>query len=204
MFAGGAGMRARLPDDEPERVETLRRYQILDTDYEGQFDTAARLAAHICQTPTALITFVDADRQWFKSHFGFAQRETSRDVSFCAHAILQEGPTVVRDALDDKRFRDNPLVTAAPYIRFYAGAPLVSSEGHRLGTLCVIDRVPREMRRDQIEALGMLSTILMALLNARRDLRYVAGSLEDKRERIAHLEERLRQHESVAPHQTDA
>jgi GAF domain-containing protein len=197
-------MRARLPEDEPGRLESLRRYQILDTDYEEAFDTAARLAAHICQTPTALITFVDEHRQWFKSHFGFAQRETSRDVSFCAHAILVEGPTVVRDALDDARFRDNPYVTTAPYIRFYAGAPLVSSEGHRLGTLCVIDRVPRELRHDQIEALQMLSTVLMALLNTRRDLRYVAGSLEDKRRRISHLEERLRQHESVAPHQTDA
>jgi GAF domain-containing protein len=197
-------MRARLPEDEPERLESLRRYRILDTDYEEAFDTAARLAAYVCQTPTALITFVDSDRQWFKSHFGFAQRQTSRDVSFCAHAILQEGPTVVRDALDDERFRDNPFVTTAPYIRFYAGAPLISSEGHRLGTLCVIDRVPRELRREQIEALQMLSTVLMALLNTRRDLRYVAGSLEDKRRRIAHLEERLRQHESVQPHQTDA
>jgi GAF domain-containing protein len=197
-------MRARQPENEPERVEALRRYQILDTDYDEAFDTAARLAAHVCQTPTALITFVDEDRQWFKSHYNFDMRETSRDLSFCAHAILQEGPTVVRDALDDERFRDNPLVTSAPYIRFYAGAPLVSAEGHRLGTLCVIDRVPRELRRDQIEALQMLSTVLMALLYTRRDLRYVAGSLEDKRQRIAHLEERLRQHESVQPHQTDA
>ncbi len=197
-------MKAPLPENEHSRLEALRRYGILDTDHEEAFDDIARLAANICQTPVALVSFVDSDRQWFKSHFGFAQRETSRDVSFCAHAILTEGPTVVRDALDDARFRDNPLVTSAPYIRFYAGAPLVSAEGRRLGTLCVIDRVPRELRREQLEALQMLSTVLMALLNARRDLSYVAGSLEDKRRRIAHLEERLRQHESVQPHQTDA
>jgi hypothetical protein len=197
-------MRAPLPENEPERLESLQSYQILDTDYEEAFDTAARLAAHICQTPIALITFVDAERQWFKAHPGFADRETTRDLSFCAHAILQEGPTVVRDALDDARFRNNPLVTSLPHIRFYAGAPLVSAEGHRLGTLCVIDRVPRELRRDQIVALGMLSTVLMSLLNTRRDLRYVAGSLDDKRKRIAHLEERLRHHETVQPHQTEA
>ena len=196
-------MRAPLPPDEPERVEALRRFRVLDTEPEPVFDDIARLAAYVCQTPTALVTFVDSDRQWFKARVGFGPRETPRDVSFCAHAILTEGPTVVRDALDDERFRDNPLVTAAPYIRFYAGAPLVSSEGRRLGTLCVIDRVPRELRREQIESLRMLSTVLMALLNTRRDLRYVTGSLEDKRQRVAHLEERLRQHESVQPHQTE-
>ena len=197
-------MKAALPGNEPERLETLRGYGILDTDHEEAFDEAARLAANICQTPTALVTFVDSDRQWFKARVGYSERETSRDISFCAHAILQEGPMVVRDALDDARFRDNPLVTSAPYIRFYAGAPLVSGEGHRLGTLCVIDRVPRELRPEQIDALNTLSTILMALLDTRRALLYVAGSLDEKRKRIAHLEERLRQHESVQPHQTDA
>src|SRR3712207_2859767 len=133
-------MKAPLPENEHSRLETLRRYGILDTDHEEAFDDIARLAANICQTPTALVSFVDSDRQWFKSHIGFPQRQTSRDLSFCAHAILQPGPLVVRDAFDDDRFRDNPLVFSAPYIRFYAGSPLTSAEGFNLGTLCVLDR----------------------------------------------------------------
>src|SRR5215216_5615904 len=117
-------MEAPLPGDERARVETLRQFKILDTEPEEAFDDITRLAAHISHTPTALISFVDADRQWFKSRVGFGPQETSRDISFCAHAILQPGPTVVRDTLDDERFRDNPLVLEAPYIRFYAGYPL--------------------------------------------------------------------------------
>jgi len=197
-------MRPELPEGEPQRLEALRSYDILDTDQEEAFDSAARLAANICQTPTALVTFIDADRQWFKARVGFSQRETPRDFSFCAHAILQSGPLVVRDAMDDDRFKDNPLVTSAPYIRFYAGAPLTSTEGHRLGTLCVIDNIARDLRPDQLKDLELLRDVVMSLLNTRRSLAYVTDALDVKRERIAHLEERLRQHETVPPHLTDA
>ncbi len=191
-------MKAALPDDEPERLDALRRLGVLDTDEEEVFNDIAHLAAHICQTPTALITFVDEDRQWFKARVGWSQRESSRDVSFCAHAILQPGPLVVRDTLDDERFRDNPLVNETPYIRFYAGSPLVSVEGHKLGTICVIDRVPRELRPDQREALRRLGNQVMALLNLRHDVAYLARALRDKNRRVEDLEDRI-QHLSDTP-----
>lgn len=191
-------MRAPLPDDEPARLDALRRYGILDTDHEDAFDDIARLAADICQTPVALVSFVDSDRQWFKARVGFSSRETSRDVSFCAHAILQPGPSVVRDALDDPRFKDNPLVLSAPYIRFYAGSPLVSAEGFNLGTLCVMDRVPRELRPGQVEALRMLGDLAMAMLDMRRSMAYLAGALEDRKKDLEELERRLRLHDEAA------
>jgi GAF domain-containing protein len=181
-------MKAPLPEDEQARVENLREFRILDTEPEEVFDDVTHLASYISQTPTALITFVDTDRQWFKSRVGFDRSETARDVSFCAHAILQPGPTVVKDALDDERFRDNPLVLESPYIRFYAGFPLTSDEGHRLGTLCVIDNVRRLLFPEQAEALERLSRIVMALLNARRTVSYLEGALNTRRRRVAELE----------------
>src|SRR5689334_11438372 len=119
-------MKAPLPEDEQARLENLRQFKVLDTEPEEAFEEVAQLASYIAQAPTALITFVDSDRQWFKARVGFGRHETPRDVSFCAHAILQPGPLVVKDALDDERFRDNPLVLESPYIRFYAGFPLTS------------------------------------------------------------------------------
>jgi len=181
-------MKAPLPPDERARVEALRRFKVLDTEPEQVYDDIARLAAYVCQTPTALITFVDDNRQWFKARVGFGPRETPRDVSFCAHAILQPGPLVVTDALDDERFRDNPLVLEAPYIRFYAGFPLTSDEGLRVGTLCVIDTERRRLFDDQREALGRLSNVLNALLNSRRTVTYLEGALNAKRARVAELE----------------
>ncbi len=185
-------MRARLPGDEEERLAALREFKVLDSEPEEAFDAATRLAALICQTPKALITFVDADRQWFKSRLGFDERETSRDVSFCAHAILQPGPLVVRDTQTDDRFRDNPFVLSSPYIRFYAGAPLTTAEGHKLGTLCVLDTVPRVLFADQVAALELLSTQVMALLNMRRTVAYLESALNRQREKSAGLEARLR------------
>jgi GAF domain-containing protein len=192
-------MKPPTPEDESARLESLRHFGVLDTDEEEVFDDIARLAAYICFAPVALISFVDSDRQWFKARVGFSPRETSRDLSFCAHAIHQPGPTVVRDTLDDERFRDNPLVLSAPYIRFYAGAPLTSAEGYRLGTICVLDRVPREMRREQIEALQMLSRQVMTLLDLRRTRDYLAGALREKNKKIEELETRLR---PAPPHAT--
>lgn len=186
-------MRAELPEDEESRLAALREFKVLDTEPEEAFDAATRLAALICQAPIALITFVDEDRQWFKSRVGFDASETPRDVSFCAHAILQPGPLVVRDTQTDARFRDNPYVLSQPYIRFYAGAPLTTESGARLGTLCVLDTVPRVLFDDQLRALELLSTQVMALLNARRTVDYLESALNRQRERAAGLEDRLRE-----------
>ncbi len=187
-------MKAQVPEDEDARLAALHQFVVLDSDPEEAFDAVTRLAALICQTPTALVTLVDADRQWFKSRVGFTSQETPRDVSFCAHAILQPGSLVVRDTQDDERFRDNPLVLSSPYIRFYAGAPLATDDGFKLGTLCVLDTVPRVLFDDQVAALGLLSKQVMALLNMRRTVAYLERALNRKRERVAELEGRLRRH----------
>lgn len=150
-------MKARLPEREAERLVALRGYQILDTAPEQAFDDLTLLAAHICGTPMAAISFIDEDRQWFKSRVGLAVSETPRDIAFCAHAILDADVLVVPDALADSRFADNPSVQSNPKIRFYAGAPLLTPEGHALGTLCVMDRVPRRLDSEQKVALEALA-----------------------------------------------
>lgn len=162
---------ALLPENESERLEALQRYEVLDTESERKFDDLTLLAKHICDTPIALISFVDAERQWFKSRIGLTASQTPRAVSFCGHAILEEDVMVVPDAAADERFADNPMVTGEPGIRFYAGAPLLTSTGHALGTLCVIDRVPRELTEQQLEALRALARQVVAQLELRRRLK---------------------------------
>jgi GAF domain-containing protein len=157
-------------DGEAARLTALRSYRILDTDPEQRFDDLTILASHVCSTPMALITLVDADRQWFKSRVGTELRETPRNVSFCAHAMHDSGIFVVPDAREDDRFKHNPFVTGETGIRFYAGAPLRSSDGHPLGTICVFDRVPRTLSQEQSDALRVLSRQVEAQLELRRSL----------------------------------
>jgi GAF domain-containing protein len=167
-------MKAPLPKNEAKRIEVLWHYDILDTVPEAGFDELADLARLICGAPVALISLVDEDRQWFKSRLGVKLQETSRDVSLCAHAILQKDLLIVPDATKDKRFKDNPLVTTGPKIRFYAGAPLISPSGHALGTLCVIDQVARKLTADQKRALRILARHVMAQLELRHHARELA------------------------------
>jgi PAS domain S-box-containing protein len=171
-FFGLDAMRAApLPQNESARLEALAAYEILDTPPEQEFDDLTLLASHICGTPQATISLVDRERQWFKSRVAVEATETPRDVAFCAHAILQEGVMIVPDAQADERFADNPLVTSEPKIRFYAGAPLVNSEGQALGTLCVMDQVPRQLKPGQVEALRALSRQVVAQLELKRRLK---------------------------------
>ena len=170
-----------IPKNEKQRLADLQSYKILDTPPEENFDHITALAAHICGTPIALITLIDSDRQWFKSKVGLTVSETSRDVAFCAHAIMQHGLFVVADAAHDRRFATNPLVTAKPKIRFYAGAPLVNLEQHALGTLCVLDRVPRVLSPDQTKALRALSQQAMAQMELRRTVIELKQNLLERR-----------------------
>ena len=171
-------MEASLPSNEIVRLHALFEYEILDTFPELMFDHLTRLAAHVCRTPTAVISLIDADRQWFKSKVGMDATETSRDVAFCAHAILEPDLLVVKDASQDERFSNNPLVTTDPKIRFYAGAPLITPDGFKLGTLCVIDYMPRDFEIKQQEALIILARQVVAQLELRR------GQLQDFRVKI--------------------
>lgn len=163
--------------DETARLAALRKYRILDTEPERAFDDLALLASQICETPIALITLIDADRQWFKARTGIAETETPRAVSFCTHAIEQHDLFVVPDARDDERFRDNPFVTGSLFVRFYAGAPLVTPEGHALGTICVIDSKPRTLTGEQREALDALRRQVQAQLELRRNLDELRAAL---------------------------
>jgi anti-sigma regulatory factor (Ser/Thr protein kinase) len=164
--------------EETNRTGALRRYRILDTDPEQAFDDLTLLAAHICGTPIALISLVDRDRQWFKSRVGMEAQECSSKVSFCTHALQQQGTFIVSDALGDARFRDNPLVLNDPHIRFYAGAPLRTREGEAVGTLCVLDRVARTLAADQVKALEALKRQVEAQLELRRNIEELRFALE--------------------------
>jgi len=159
------------PKNEGKRLKVLWQYEVLDTVPEEMFDDLTELAASICEAPIALVSLVDEDRQWFKSAHGLSQRETSRDISFCAHAICQSGLFIVPDAHKDRRFKDNPMVVDEPRIRFYAGSPLVTADGYALGTLCVLDQQPRTLTPFQKRALQLLARVVVSQLELRRQVR---------------------------------
>ncbi len=154
--------------EEARRLRALQFYRVLDTASEKAFDDLTRLAATICDAPVSLISFVDADRQWFKSRQGLAAEQTPREHAFCAHTITGPEFLIVGDASQDERFAENPLVLGDPHIRFYAGAPLEVDSGVRLGSLCVIDRKPRQLADHQLEALGIVRDSVVAQLKLRR------------------------------------
>jgi anti-sigma regulatory factor (Ser/Thr protein kinase) len=166
--------------NEKARLQALRRYKILDTDPEKAFDDLTILASHICQTPVALISLIDSDRQWFKSKHGVNVSETPREVSFCAVAIQHPTLFVVPDASKDPRFSSNPFVVSDPKIRFYAGAPFTSFDGHPLGTLCVVDVVPRALTPSQEAALLALSRQVQAQFELRKNLIELRTALDER------------------------
>ncbi|MEI6947581.1 ATP-binding protein [Paraflavisolibacter sp. H34] len=159
---------AAIPVNEKLRLQDLHSYQILDTETESDFDHLAELASLICGCDISLVSLVDADRQWFKARKGISIAETPRQVSFCAHTILQDDVFVVEDATSDERFSGNPHVTGGIQVRFYAGAPIVSENGYNLGTVCVIDSKPRKLTQTQREALAKLSRQAAILLQFKK------------------------------------
>jgi GAF domain-containing protein len=197
--------------NEKQRLKVLWQYSVLDTVPEEIFDDLTELAARICEAPIALITLVDENRQWFKSKVGISIQETSRDISFCAHAIKQPELFIVPDATKDARFSHNPLVTSDPKVRFYAGAPLISPDGYALGTLCVIDKVPRELRPGQEQALRILARHVMSQLELRRRALELADAnrardqmqqdLAQAREELAQLRKELTRRDKSKSHE---
>jgi GAF domain-containing protein len=160
---------ADLPPDEEARLKALRDLDLLDTEPEAEFDELVRRAAEATGAPVAVITLVDEARQWFKARVNLEMESSDRDLSFCAHAILTPGDlTVVPDTLDDERFSDNLLVTEEPNIRFYAGAPIFTPDGHAAGTLCVIDTAPRGLSEEQAQALRALAAEVSRQIERRR------------------------------------
>ncbi|MTI40867.1 GAF domain-containing sensor histidine kinase [Fulvivirga lutimaris] len=170
---------ARIPDNEPDRIDELKEFNILDTEEEKAFDEIVELASYICGTPISLISLVDEKRQWFKAQKGLDVRETERQYSFCAHAILNDEIFEVEDASNDPRFEDNPLVTSSPNIRFYAGVPLKTKNGNNLGSLCVIDNHPKKIDDAQKRALQLLANRVMSEMELR---------IKNKKQREVRLE----------------
>jgi len=182
---------APLTPDETERMEALLAYDVLDTPHEPVFQAITRLAAAITGSPIALISLVDNHRQWFKANWGLEARETPRDIAFCSHAIHSAELFEVPDTFKDGRFFDNPLVQSEPNIRFYAGHPLETDTGYKLGTLCVIDRIPRALTEDQRNALKELSTVVMRLFEAHRQTRTIENALLENEEKIRAITDSL-------------
>ena len=183
---------APLPQNEDERLAELLSYDVLDTEAEQLFDDLTALASQICETPIALISLIDPNRQWFKSRVGLDAEETSRDIAFCSHAILQSDVFEIPNATLDPRFHDNPLVTGAPDIRFYAGAPLITPSGHAIGTLCAIDSKPRKLTETQKASLQTLSKSVVAHLELKRKNRELERTSQFKSDFLSYVSHEIR------------
>ena len=169
------------PPNEAARLEALRQYRILDTGQEQLYDDIVGLAARICGTPMATISLLDEDRQWFKAKVGLTVNETPREHAFCTHAIMRNEVMTIPDATQDNRFQGNPLVTGDLHLRFYAGAPLATSGGLNVGTICVLDTKPRGLDEEQSAALEALGRVVVALLEQRKLSDTLAEALENVR-----------------------
>ncbi len=183
---------APKPENEAQRLRKLAELNILDTIEEQAYDDLTHLAAQICDTPIALVSLIDQDRQWFKSHFGLAARETPRELAYCSHAILSDELFIVEDSEDDKRFHDNPLYTGEPHVKFYAGAPLVLQGDIRVGTLCVIDNQARSLTDEQKESLSALARQVVTQLELRLKIRELEHVDEIKDEFVSMVSHELR------------
>ncbi len=183
---------APLPDNERERLRWLQDLNILDTLEEQAYEDLTLLASQICQTPIALVSLIDQDRQWFKSHRGLDVRETPRDVAFCAHAILADDVFVVEDSAKDPRFSDNPLATGGPHVKFYAGAPLLLRPNVRVGTLCVIDTQARTISSKQRQALQALARQVVQLMELRLKVKELEHLDQVKDEFVSMVSHELR------------
>lgn len=183
---------APKPENEADRIRLLRQLSILDTNEEQAYDDLTSIAAQICETPIALVSLIDTNRQWFKSHFGLEARETKRDLAFCAHAILSDELFVVDDSDKDPRFADNPLVSGNPHVKFYAGAPLIYADDIRLGTLCVIDHKARNLTVQQRQALQALARQVVNQLELRIRIQELQQLDEAKNTFIATVSHELR------------
>lgn len=180
----------QFSEDEAERLASLVRYGVLDTDFEESFDRLTRLAAKLFNTPISLVSLVDKDRQWFKSAHGLNARETPRSVAFCAHAILGDDVFIVPNANNDERFKDNPLVTDDPHVCFYAGAPLKTPDGYNLGTFCVIDHEPRDGLNDSDQkALTDFAETVIEILEQKRSLRSLSRDAEKRESNLRKIDQ---------------
>lgn len=186
--------KAPIPSNEQERLKALLELKILDTPEEKSFDDIVKMASRICDAPIALVSLVDEHRQWFKAKVGITENETPRDISFCGHAIHDTTIMIVEDSSKDERFHDNPLVTGPLQVKFYAGAPLVTSGGKSIGTLCVVDHKPRILSEEQQNYLSILSKQIIAQMELRRKFQ----ELQDLTKVVIEQQELIKSQEKLA------
>ncbi len=179
FILGGILIKPAKPFDEAQRINSLQKLNILDTPLNPVFERITRLTKKMLDVPIVSISLIDTDRQWFKSEQGLNVCQTERDISFCGHAILQDDIMIIPDALQDQRFHDNPLVLGTPYIRFYAGCPIHSQDGYKIGTLCVIGTKPRNLANDEIETLQDMAALVEQQLHSQQQTQYQSKIMQE-------------------------